>query len=570
MAAFWRVQSQDVPRASALAAELGIEPLTAQLLLNRGVSTHAAAVKFLSPSLDRLDDPGALPDMERAIDRLRRAITQQEPIAIFGDSDVDGLTASVILYEVLHRLGARLSARQSNRLADGYGVPASFIQQACGSSTKLAIFVDCGTNQPDAVRALSQCGIDTIIIDHHVPLDGWAEPVALINPHRSHGQGRELCSAGIAFKVVQALVDSQAQDPRHADLTDALVASLDLAALGTLADCAPLIGESRLIVSQGLAHIVRSRRRGLQRLCESTNTREPEPEQVLRRLVPRLNASGRLGDPAAVWTLLLSAGDGALDEPFAENAAAHATTKQLHRQILSEAHEQVNRLHFRDQYVMVISRNGWHQGIMGSLAAQLAQQYGRPAIAIAVNEHHGIGSGRSFSGFNLLEALQGCQELLVRFGGHAQACGLTVDRAQLEPFRARINHHARQLIGNEGLVATRTIDAELSLEAVTVRWAEEVGRLAPFGIGNPRPTVVIRRLRLDVRSPRIGVLSDGAREVAARGPFAELTSGGWYDVVATPVMCGGVLTLTVSDVKDAAAPSTPGRISGTPCTSELA
>ena len=329
--------------------------------------------------------------------------------------------------------------------------------------------------------------------------------------------------------------------------------------------------ESRVIVSRGLERIVHSHRRGLQRLCESTKTCEPEPEQVLRRLVPRLNASGRLGDPAAVWKLFVGEGDGQqLDEWLAENEAAHATTKQLHRQTISEAHEQVNRLHFRDQYVMVVSRHGWHQGIMGPLAAQLAQQYGRPAIAIAVNEQRGIGSGRSFAGFNLLEALRGCQELLVRFGGHAQACGLTVDQKHLEPFRALVNQHARQAMGREGLMVSRAVDLEMTLESVTVRWAEELERLAPFGIGNPRPTALIRRLRLDVRSPRMGILSDGIREVAARGSFAELTPGGWYDMVATPTVQAGVLTLMVSDAKDATEPSPPGRISSTPCRDALA
>ena len=575
----WKVLPADPPRARALAAACGIQAPTAQVLLNRGVTSPAEVRRFLRPSLQALDDPARLPDMARGITRLRRAIARREPILIFGDSDVDGLTASVILFEALRSLGASVRATQSNRIAGGYGLPRALTEQICRSDTALLILVDCGTNQPEDIRRLAAHGIDTIIVDHHVPLDGWAEPHALINPHRTDdpgrprpssfgtpvahpasgwvpGLGRELCSAGLAFKIVQALFGDGAEER--------LEACLDLAALGTLADCSRLIGDNRVIVANGLARIVDSRRRGLQRLCEATRTSSPQPNAIAARLLPRLNASGRLGDASAAWRLLLGEDEAQVEEGLAATEAAHATTKQLYRQCIAEAEEQVGRIHFKDQFVMVVSRSGWHPGLMGPLASQLTQRYGRPAIAIAMAEASGTGSGRSIPLFNLLQALQGCQELLVRFGGHAQACGLTVDRKQLEPFRALVNQQARQTLGQEGWTRARTVDLELPLRDVQPDWVAELSQLAPFGYGNPRPTIVLRQVAIEPTSPRIARLSDGAVSVAAKGRFPELREGERYDVVATPTVAEGAVALTVSDVKGAAAPSEPSRTSGTP------
>ena len=553
----WHVHPADPARAASLARALGIRALTAQLLLNRGVRDPEDGARFLHPALPALGDPLALSGMARGVARIRRAVRACEPILIFGDSDVDGLTASVILYETLRGLGASVRATPSNRIEDGYGLPRAAVERIGGSATKLLILVDCGTNQSDDVRWLAEHGIDTIIVDHHVPLREWARPYALINPHHDGSVGRELCSAGLAFKVAQALSEGKA--------ADRLAGLLDLAALATLADCSRLVGESRVLVAEGLPRIVASHRPGLRRLCEATGTVSPDPDQIVRRLIPRLNASGRLGDPSAVWHLLHSGEPDRVEAWMADAETAHETTKELRRQMIGEAREQVNRIHFKDQFVMVISRSGWHQGLMGPLASQLAQQYGRPAIAIAMDEHQGTGSGRSVPRFNLLEALQACEGMLRRFGGHAQACGLTVDRKHLDAFRERINEEARRTLGRDGLVRTKTADVELTLEALELRWVEETSRLAPFGYGNPRPTALIRRLRLEQASPRTGVLSDGTTRMAARGSFAALVVGEWYDVLATPAAEAGELTLLVSDARGAAEPSAPGLSAGTPC-----
>jgi len=550
----WKIEPANPQRASTLAREAGIDPITAQLLLNRGVTTRAEVQRFFTPRLDALEDPMTLPDMAKAVARIRRAAAAGEPILIFGDSDVDGLTASVILHEVLRGLGAHVRTRSANRIADGYGLPASLVRQLCRSGTKLVILVDCGTNQPDAVRSLKAHGIDTMIIDHHVPLEEWAEPVALVNPHCGQGPGRELCSAGLAFRTAQALLAGDAEERAHD--------YLDLAALGTLADCSPLRGQSRILVSSGLERLVRSPREGLRRLCEATGTVQPDPEQVVRRLVPRLNASGRLGNPEAVWHLLRRDAQQAPDVWLAAAESAHAELKQLHRQTLGQAQEQINRLHFRDQYVLVVSREGWPQGLMGSLASLITERYGRPAIAIAMRQRRGVGSGRSVPLYDLLSALKRCQRWLLAFGGHAQACGLTLNVRHLESFRALVNRDAQEQLGREGLLRTQRMDLELRLSAVEAAWVRELERFSPFGHGNPRPSIVIRRLTIETTSPRTGWVTDGSRRVRIKGVLPTVP-GACYDVAAHPVLLEGEPVLMVSGAKVSTGLSAPSRTSGT-------
>jgi single-stranded-DNA-specific exonuclease len=445
-------------------------------------------------------------------------------------------------------------ARQSNRITDGYGLPRAAIGQIARSATKLVLLVDCGTNQAEDVRTLAGHGIDTVIVDHHIPLGEPARACALVNPYVGTGAGRGLCSAGLAFKLVQALTEPGSREQ--------LAGALDLAALGTLADCSPLIGESRILVTLGLPRIVNSRRPGLRRLCQAAGLSSPEPEAVIRKLVPKLNASGRLGDASAVWHLLRDAPSGYLDELVATVEEAHDTTRGLHRELFAEAQAQVSRVHFRDQHILIVSRPGWPQGLMGPLASQLAQRYGRPAIALAMSGEQGTGSGRSPDMFNLFEALRECQDLLVRFGGHAQACGLTIAQHHLERFRALVNERARRSISDgKSLGSPRIVDMEARLNDLRPAWLSEWDRLAPFGQGNPRPTVLLRRLALRRRSARTGTASDGRLEIAVRGRVPD--EDGWYDVVASPAVVAGELVLTLGDATAAAAPGEPGPTSGT-------
>jgi single-stranded-DNA-specific exonuclease len=317
-----------------------------------------------------------------------------------------------------------------------------------------------------------------------------------------------------------------------------------------------------VFVAAGLPRLLATPRPGLAALCQATKTTRAEPEHVLRQLVPRLNACGRMGEARAIWQLLRLQPEGAVASWLQEAAAAHASTRALYRDTMADAQAQVHRMHFRDQRVLVVARSGWHQGIMGPLAAQLAQQYGRPAIAIALDEERGVGSGRSAAGINLLELLRGCQETLMRFGGHAAACGLTVSRGQLETFRRLVNERAQPAHTLASQAAGVCADLELLLEQVRPEWVEQMPRLWPFGIGNPKPSVLLRQVQFKILSPRTGRLMQGQAECAARGPLEGLGETDWYDALVHPTIVTGQLQLALGDVRDAVAPWAPSQTSG--------
>ncbi|MBI3323045.1 MAG: hypothetical protein HYZ95_01115, partial [Candidatus Omnitrophica bacterium] len=337
---------------------------------------------------------------------------------------------------------------------EGYGFPAALITRLKRLGVTLLILVDCGTNQQQEIRELARGGIATIVLDHHVPSASSAEPVALVNPYRGDGAGKELCSAGLALKLAQALWPD---DPERIE------PYLELAALGTLADCSPLVGDNRILVSEGTARLAATNRRGLARLCAHVRLTKATPEQILQRLVPRLNAAGRMGDAKSVWRLLVERTSSGVERFAGMLGEHHDRSKALSRRILAEAHELANRMSFTEQVVMVVGRQGWHPGLMGPVAAQLAGRFGRPAIAIAFGGRVGVGSGRSPSAFNLLEALRACEGMLLRYGGHPQACGLTIQATHLDGFRESINSHARASLAHRTLIPRLRVDAETSL-----------------------------------------------------------------------------------------------------------
>ncbi len=541
MREIWRIHPADAAGAGRLAKSLGIHPVTAQLLINRGIATPDDGRVFLEPAVCFLSDPFLLEGVSAAVERLLKAVKSRQRIVIFGDSDVDGLTASVILYEALESLGGQVSAISSNRIEDGYGLPLPTAKRLQTEADVLVI-VDCGTNQPDLVQQLSSCGVDVIIVDHHLPLQQPAKPFALINPHcASSSHGREFCSAGLSLKLAQALFQST---KNTCDLT----AYLDLAALGTLADCSPYLGDNRIFLAEGLRRVIETKRPGLQRLCAQMEVKTADAEAVLRRLIPRLNASGRLGDARAIFHLLRQQ-PGEIETWLSSAEQAHATTRQLHKEMIGQAYAQIGRLHFKDQYVMVVSRAGWHQGLMGPLASQLSQQYGRPAIAIAIDENQATGSGRcSGASLNLLEMLKGCQELLLRFGGHAYACGLTLDRKHIDRFRQLVNERARACASHL-LPRQRWADLDIPLNGIESAWVEETRRFSPFGRGNPEPMLLIRQVGIRLQSPRVAVVDDGVTQLTAKGIFPLLEADKRYDLLASPRLFKQQVWLAVGDVK---------------------
>lgn len=536
----WQLAPADPVNAHRLARACGLPPLIGQFLLNRGLAHPAGVERFFAPALNSLEDPRHLPDLPKAVARIRQAIAMRMPILVFGDSDADGITASAIVFECAASLGARVTVRISNRLAHGYGFPKTLISRVARAKTGLVILVDCGTNQAEEIRALAKRGIETIVLDHHLPTAHLARPSALVNPHCHRTAGQELCSAGLAFKLAQAM---------RGTADERLVSLLDLAAIGTLADCAPLVGDNRILVVLGLRRLLQTHRPGLRLLCGAVGLTTATAEQVLQRLTPCLNAAGRLGDAQQAWRLLVESSLSLAKPLVRAIRKTHAASKALHRTILSEAHEQAGRLHLKDHAVVVIGRRGWHPGFMGPVAAQLADRFDRPAIAIAIDGLTAVGSGRSFGMVNLLEALRACEGVLLRYGGHARACGLTLSPMNLERFREQINRYA--LAAEPHLRAGRMlkIDVQAALQEITPEAASAVERFAPFGAGNERPLVMLRQVRMEEDAGRAPWVTDGRTTRRIWGKRLALRCDEGYDLVGSPRLIQGEAAVSLCEAR---------------------
>lgn len=511
----------DPGAARSLAAELGIPGPLAGILAQRGYGTAAAARRFLRPSLDQLSDPLALAGMERAVETIRGAVRAGAPILVHGDYDVDGQCAAALLTRALRLAGARVSAFVPHRLRDGYDFGPAGLARAAAIGARLIVTCDCGITALETVRAARAAGIGVVITDHHLPGAELPAADAVVTPERpddSSGAGG-LCGAGVAFKLVQALVPAL-KLPTHLPLH-----LLDLVALATVADVVPLVGENRVIVKHGLKLLADSRWPGVRALVESSGLagRPLRAGHLGYILAPRLNAAGRVGDATEGLRLLLT------DDPAEAERLAHrlealnAERQQLDQRMLEQALEQVDRL-AGDALgaALVLDGDDWHPGVVGIVASRVVERYGRPTFLIAFDGEIGKGSGRSISRFDLHAALTACHDLLERYGGHPMAAGVTIRRAQLDAFRARLAEVARRSLAPEDLGPEQRVDLEVSLREATPDLERLTRYLEPCGAGNPFPVLGVRGVRFSRRSivgagHLKGVLEEGDTRLPAIG-----------------------------------------------------
>lgn len=487
----WQVASAEPRVAAQLEAALRISPLLAQCLINRGVRTPAQAGAFLAPRLKDLADPFRIPHLAAAVDRLWQARDADEPVVIFGDYDVDGVSATALLLEVMRPLGWRIEPYLPHRLEEGYGLTrdavANCLQRFPG---RLLLAVDCGSTAVETIAWLNRRGVDVIVLDHHQVSNPPPAARALVNPQLGPAgpEGfRELCSAGLAFKLAHGLIKRGREQGRAATVRFDLKPLLDLVALGTIADLVPVTGENRLLVTAGLRRLNQRARPGLRELCDVAGlSGEIRPYEVGFGLAPRLNAAGRLEDATEALALLL-APDAERARPLAESLDARNTERQnLERGIAEEAIGAVRaRFNPATDYVIVEGQLFWHVGVVGIVASRVLQEFYRPTIILGGDGHEWRGSGRSIEGFDLAAALRQCDDLLVRHGGHAMAAGLTVRPELVGPLRARLNHLARATLRPHQLQPVLRLDAAVSLDAGTESALEEMERLQPFGQDNP-------------------------------------------------------------------------------------
>jgi single-stranded-DNA-specific exonuclease len=491
----WLVAPAQPALAEALARELRVGPLLAQCLLNRGFSDPEASLRFLEPRLKQLADPFLLPNMEAAVARLFHARERGQRLVIFGDYDVDGVTATALLTEVLRALGWLVDFYLPHRMDEGYGLTRAAVENCLKKfPVTLLLAVDCGSTAVETIDWLAQQGVDVLVLDHHQVSTPPPKAVALVNPQLHEASFHELCSAGLAFKLAHALVKRGRETGLAAAMGFDLRPYLDLVALGTIADLVPLVGENRILVSSGLHQLNRTRRPGLIALKEVAQISKPiGGYEVGFQLAPRLNAAGRLENALEALQLLMSSGPDEAMELARRLDAQNRERQQIERNIATQVIGAVRaRFKAASDFVIVEGQLLWHIGVVGIVASRVLQTFYRPTIILGGDSGEWRGSGRSIEGFDLAAALRQCGDLLVRHGGHAMAAGLALRPEKVDDFRTRLNELARRSLKPEQLQPTLRLDAEVKPGEITLEQVAELGKLQQTGMGNPSVQLVIR------------------------------------------------------------------------------
>jgi single-stranded-DNA-specific exonuclease len=496
----WSLAPPQPLLAGQLASQLKISPLLAQCLLNRGFSERVAIENFLAPRLKNLADPFLLPNMAAAVERLFCAHEQNETLVIFGDYDVDGVTSTALLVEVLRELGWRVEFYLPSRMEEGYGLSADGVGNCLKKfPTTLLLAVDCGSTAVDTIQKLRERGVETIVLDHHQVSSPAPNAVALVNPQLAGEKVisfRELCSAGLAFKLAHAIL----KRGREINLPGAaefdLKPLLDLVALGTIADLVPLIGENRILVSAGLRQLNETKRAGIIALKKVAQTPEKlGAYEVGFQLAPRLNAAGRL-ETAEESLQLLLAENLEIAMPIAQNLDLRNRERQKIEKSIVEEVVGVVRSKFDPQkdFVIVEGELLWHIGVVGIVASRVLSEFYRPTIIIGGENGEMRGSGRSIAGFDLAAALRECDEILIRHGGHAMAAGLSILSGKIDLLREKLNELARLKLKPEDLQPPLRLDVEVGLDEISFERLAEFEKLKPTGQGNPAVQFCARNL----------------------------------------------------------------------------
>ena len=492
----WLIPAADADAAAKLALSLGVQPITAAVLLTRGIADASAAQRFLAPNLDHLLDPALLTGMHDAVRRLKAAIQANEKILIYGDYDVDGTVSVVILKKAIEMAGGQASYHVPHRLRDGYGMRADVIDRAAAMGVALIISVDTGIRASSVVEAARERGIDVIVTDHHLPDTELPPALAVLNPNRRDCQypDKNLCGAGVAFKLVQALLATL--DWPAGKLARVLKSFLKLVAIATVADVVPLVGENRVIVKHGLDGLQQARNPGLRALLELSGMlkgRAPSARQVAFQIAPRINAAGRMDDAQNVIRMFLT------DDP--EHARTLASQLHSLNQERRDTEAEIVKLVLAecasvpvtdDQSALVFSGLNWHRGVVGIVASRLVERFCRPVFVLSEEEGLAQGSGRGIPVFHLLDALESMPDLFTRFGGHRQAAGVSLPAELVPEFRRRLNAYAGLRLTPADFQPQLQVDALTTLRELTSGPAvQELLSMAPFGFGNPTPVLAI-------------------------------------------------------------------------------
>lgn len=549
----WSLPEIDATAVAQLASRCGVHPPAARVLWSRGYRDPSAVDHFLHPKLSDLGDPFLLAQMETAVARLQQAIRSREPVLIYGDYDVDGTSSIVILRTMLEKLGACVRHYIPDRLKDGYGIRTSVIEDAHAEGIRLLISVDTGIRAIEPLARARDLGMDVIVTDHHLPEAELPPATAILNPNRPDCAypNKNLCGAGVTFKLIQALMERELWPPdRIVRFSDSF---LVLVAMATVADVVPLTGENRVIVKRGLEGLTRTRNPGLRALLKEAGIGPGDPisaTDVGFRVSPRINAAGRMDHAGDVVELFLTQDDERAREIAARLDALNAERQRTCEAVAEEIMQLCGaRAPGPDEAGLVFYNPDWHRGVVGIVASRIVEAFHRPAIVLGRDEASGLaqGSGRSVPGFHILEALESMPELFERFGGHRSAVGMTLAEERIPELRERFNAYARQALSDEELVARYDFDAPLSLAELHDASAAQILQLAPFGLGNRAPLFFVQGVTLqhppeffgrDREHLRLRLPASSGRVVHAKawkfaGRSAEVAPGQTVDLALT-------------------------------------
>lgn len=536
----WQLPCHPGQPIQHLARTLNIGLPAARVLYNRGYREPSAAQNFLTPDLALLHDPFLLLGMDRAVARLVRAIEQKEQILIYGDYDVDGTSSVVILKKAIDLAGGIAEYRVPHRLREGYGMRPEVLEEAAGRGVKLVISVDTGIRAADVVRAATVLGVDTIITDHHLPDEDVPPAVAVLNPNQvgCPYPEKNLCGAGVTFKLIQALL--QRLSWPEAKARRMIESFLKLVAIATVADVVPLTGENRVIVKTGLSGLDRVANPGLRALLDVAGFNEgkaPSAGQVAFRVAPRINAAGRMANASDVIEMFLTGDADKARDLATQLHELNQTRQQTEQDIVAEVLALCDENPIAaDQFALVFSKEGWHRGVIGIVASRIVERFHRPVFILGEEDGLAQGSGRSIKPFHLLDALESMSEIFMRFGGHRQAAGLTLEAAKVAEFRERLNAYAASVLTPEDLRPSLYVDAVVEAKDLDLQTVAEVFSLAPFGFGNPAPTLAM--LDAEVVAPP-QIIKEKHLRIRVRQNGRFFSAMGWHMAELAPRIVQG-------------------------------
>ena len=496
----WQIYQTDENKVKEIKEKYKINKLLATILVNREITEKSQIEKFLNPKRNDFYNPYEMPDMEKAIERIIKAIENKEKIIIYGDYDVDGITSVTVLKSFLEERGIHVSEYIPNRLEEGYGLNKKAVEYIAKQGNQLMITVDCGISAIEEVEYANKLGIETIVTDHHEPGEELPKAIAVVDTKRKDNKYpfRNLAGVGVVFKLIQAI--SQRLDLPEKEY----LKYLDIVCIGTISDIVPLVDENRVIVKLGLKLVEQTKNLGLKAILEASGYSKIDSNTISFGVAPRINACGRMGHQEEALKLFLSKDGEEVQELTQKLNEYNRLRQETEKQIYNESIIQIEEKDLADRNTIVVMGKGWHHGVIGIVSSRITELYFKPSILLCEEEDYGKGSGRSIPGFDLYEALTQCKDTIDKFGGHSMAVGINVKKEKFEEFKEKLEKIAKEK-HTEEIVPILKIDALINLDEINKEMVESLKELEPFGEANKMPLFAFKNLKID----SIRALSEG-------------------------------------------------------------